>query len=121
MHLSRREHGSVPTPRDFEQHRLIFAFGLKVLINPLTQVAGVAANDIILIGVVAPGSAKYHDSDLLFGDVIFTITDVAIDDVEQEIGKQPRTPERAAGGDTTRQLPAGIIRVGIPGNSPSVR
>lgn len=104
---------SISSARNLDQQSFFFAFCRKILIEPFAEIPCVATNNVVVIRIVTFRSSKDQNPDLLFRNLISSIMDIAINDIQQECSEALGTPQRTARGDASRQLPTRVIRIRV--------
>ena len=103
--------------RDTDPEVLVFALFLKVLLQPMAELARIVPYDIVLAGAVTGPAAKYANPNLVFADLIGPSSNLAFTHIEQKAGKQGRFGEATARGNALSKLPARIrvqVQDGFP-------
>src|ERR1700721_409797 len=82
------ENRRIATARNPEKQSFFPALCNEIFIETFAQVSGITSNDIVLVRVISLGPAENQNTNLLFGDLVGQITNVAVDNVEQKICQQ---------------------------------
>ena len=103
--------------RDTDPELFVFALLLKVLLQPMAELARIIPNDVVFAGTVTRPSAKNANANLVFADFVGSSCNLAFTHVEQEAGKQSRFGEATARDNALSKLPARIrvqVQDGFP-------
>ena len=111
--VAARKDGNVAAPRDRKDKGFAATFFAEVVFEPLAQHAGVAAYDVVVVGVVAFRSSEDLYPNLLLGDLVVLTSDLPVADVAEEFGESRGLAEAAAFGDAQDELPARVFEVGV--------
>jgi hypothetical protein len=93
------EERDVATARHNDANSFVDAFDGEILVESLSQQAGVVANDIVFTGVVSAGSSKDLFADLLFGDLVSPIQQIFFADIEDKAREKFGFHKPLAAGD----------------------
>ena len=86
-----------------------FTLFFEVVVQPLPELPGIVADDVVLAGVIAlpPGEDMY--TDLMLADLIGSAGESTIADVQEKFGQKRRLSEALAGDDPLGELPTGVF------------
>src|ERR1700730_3526244 len=94
--------------RDPDPELLVLALLLKVLLQPMAELARIIPYDVVFACAVTRPPAKYANPNLVFADILGPSSNLAFTHIEQKAGKQSRFGEAAARNDALSKLPARI-------------
>jgi hypothetical protein len=98
----------VSTARDLHPQIFMGRFVGEIFFDPPAQSAGVVANDVVLVGIVAFATSEDTNTYLLLSDLRSFTPNMTVAYIEQEVGEQARPAQAAAGCNTLCKLPAGV-------------
>jgi hypothetical protein len=77
--------------------------------EPLAQLTGIVANNVVFGGEISRSASKYPDTDLLLGNLVLSADECLAHDVEQEFAEQRRLRELTTSDNAFGYKPARIV------------
>lgn len=98
----------VSPARNFDAKCFALSFALKVKAQPLAQLNGIIADNVVIARIVRCSTTEHSNANLLLSEFAGPVQQVQLTNVEQKLRQKLRSRELIAGRNSLCELPARI-------------